>query len=172
MKKVITIIVIVLIMFFSVEWISRFRLQKEPSRWDLSFVIMNNIESAINAYYLNTGQYPKTFNDLITCPAGLESVWAGPYLKQKQLKDPWGNEYKYELGYRLLSYGADGKPGGKGENRDISLLNFADWRIAKAEQRTKDIKEFVIKTIIPSGILFSILFLSIYEYKKHRERLQ
>jgi general secretion pathway protein G len=41
-------------------------------------------------------------------------------------KDPWGNEYVYQSPgphgepFFIASYGADGKPGGKGENADSS----------------------------------------------------
>jgi general secretion pathway protein G len=40
-------------------------------------------------------------------------------------RDPWGNEYHYDFpspGHpepRVISYGADGKPGGEGEDADI-----------------------------------------------------
>jgi general secretion pathway protein G len=43
-------------------------------------------------------------------------------------KDPWGTEYKYTAPasngapYEILSYGADGKEGGEGPNKDISSL--------------------------------------------------
>jgi general secretion pathway protein G len=96
----------------------------DKSPWDLTIPMMSPIEAAINAYHLNTGQYPKTLDDLIKCPAGLEAKWAGPYLKEKQLFDPWGFEYMYEpnsvnpAGYDLISYGRDGKPGGEGYNAD------------------------------------------------------
>jgi hypothetical protein len=46
------------------------------------------------------------------------------YLKNGVLNDPWGLPYIYKsLGHRrdydLISYGADGYPGGEGENKDI-----------------------------------------------------
>ena len=39
--------------------------------------------------------------------------------------DPWGNPYQYKFpgpngGVQILSYGADGAPGGEGPNADIS----------------------------------------------------
>ena len=41
------------------------------------------------------------------------------------VKDPWGNEYKYtspgaKMPYDIVSYGADGKEGGDGPNKDIT----------------------------------------------------
>jgi hypothetical protein len=112
-KAIIVLGYIVLICFMASQYFAG-----RAPKWDLTLPRMGPIEDAINAYYLNTGQYPKTLKDVITCPAGLENVWAGPYLKPNQLNDPWGNEYKYEFGYRLFSYGKDSEPGGKGENAD------------------------------------------------------
>jgi general secretion pathway protein G len=54
-----------------------------------------------------------------------QANWAGPYLDKGVPKDPWGRDYVYkspgEYGpYDLLSLGADGVPGGEGENQDIT----------------------------------------------------
>jgi general secretion pathway protein G len=52
--------------------------------------------------------------------------WNGPYLKKAVPKDPWGNPYRYrccpgQFGeYDLWSEGADGAPGGDGENADVT----------------------------------------------------
>ena len=93
---------------------------------DLAQPKMTNIETAIDAFFLNTGQYPSALEDLLTCPSGLEDVWNGPYLKNSQLLDPWDNPYIYVPegsinpgSYDLISYGADGAAGGDGENADI-----------------------------------------------------
>ena len=87
---------------------------------------MNAIENAINVYHINTSQYPETLEDLLSPPEGLQELWAGPYLDEKFLYDPWGNMYIYEYGYRLQSYGADGIKGGEGENEDIE--NFTGFK--------------------------------------------
>ncbi|MBN2180950.1 MAG: type II secretion system major pseudopilin GspG [Sedimentisphaerales bacterium] len=94
---------------------------------DIARPKMRNIESAIDMYILNTGgQFPSSLEDLLTCPPGLEEVWAGPYLKPKALLDPWDNPYVYVPNgtvnpgsYDLISYGADGAQGGEGDNADI-----------------------------------------------------
>ena len=62
---------------------------------------------------------------LLKAPAGTESRWNGPYAKDDDLKDPWGNEFRYTVPgngkpFDLTSLGADGKEGGDGENRDVS----------------------------------------------------
>ena len=48
-----------------------------------------------------------------------------PYLKEKDLIDPWGNPYvlivpgEYNIDFDVVSYGADGEPGGEGDAKDI-----------------------------------------------------
>lgn len=93
---------------------------------DLARPKMVPIQSAIEAYLLNTGEYPSSLNDLLDCPSGLEDNWRGPYLSPKQLLDPWDNPYIYVPegtvnpgSYDLISYGADGAAGGEGDNADI-----------------------------------------------------
>lgn len=81
--------------------------------------------TALDQFRLDVGRYPVTAE-------GLEALrtnpnlpgWDGPYLRKAIPLDPWGNPYHYrspgEHGeYDLWSYGADGAPGGEGENRDI-----------------------------------------------------
>ena len=87
---------------------------------------MTLIEDAIDAYHLNTNQYPVKLEDLLNCPKGLEELWKGPYLKESQLYDPWERPYIYDpngkqsgCGYDIISFGADGVPGGNGKNEDI-----------------------------------------------------
>jgi general secretion pathway protein G len=96
---------------------------------DLARPKMTIIESAIERFSLDCGQYPDDsmgLDALLQAPAGLEEKWNGPYLKASQLLDPWGNPYIYvsegEINpgsYDLVSLGADGVEGGEGENADI-----------------------------------------------------
>jgi general secretion pathway protein G len=54
--------------------------------------------------------------------------WRGPYLEDVLPADPWGNPYIYAVpganrqAFALYSYGADGRPGGEGDNADIGIL--------------------------------------------------
>jgi len=84
------------------------------------------LSTALDSFKLDTGRYPTTeegLKALIENP-GIKG-WDGPYLKKKKIpKDPWGNDYIYRCPgehdtYDILSYGADGKPGGEGENADL-----------------------------------------------------
>jgi general secretion pathway protein G len=87
--------------------------------------------AALDAYRLDNGRYPTTEQGLaslwekpqIDPPAN----WRGPYLRKPVPPDPWGRPYNYMApgqvnlqGYDLLTLGADGKPGGEGEDADIT----------------------------------------------------
>jgi len=84
------------------------------------------LEKALEHYRLDTGRYPTNEQGLVALtekPAD-ETRWAGPYLKKAVPADPWGRAYAYRVaagpnGFEILSLGADGKPGGEGENADI-----------------------------------------------------
>lgn len=82
--------------------------------------------AALDQYRLDVGGYPngqQGLDSLVRNPN--VTNWSGPYLKKAVPKDPWGNPYKYRCcpgqngEYDLWSEGADGAPGGEGENADV-----------------------------------------------------
>jgi general secretion pathway protein G len=85
------------------------------------------LQKSLDQYRLDVGRYPSTEQGLavlVAKPAD-EPKWAGPYLSKALPKDPWGNDYQYrspgEHGeYDLLSFGKDGRPGGEGEDADLT----------------------------------------------------
>lgn len=88
-----------------------------------------DIEKSLEIFKLDVGRFPTTdegLNALVTKPDSL-SGWNGPYLKGGLPNDPWGKPYKYTFGanggIEILSLGADGAPGGDGENADIKNKN-------------------------------------------------
>jgi general secretion pathway protein G len=114
------LVVIVILSILSGIAAPKFFEQIKKARYDSCKPKMAQIESVIETFLMNTQYYPENLNELISDP-GLPG-WAGPYLKEKQLYDPWGNPYQYILyndGYDLFSYGADGQDGGEGYNEDI-----------------------------------------------------
>jgi general secretion pathway protein G len=88
--------------------------------------------AALDAYRLDNGRYPTTEQGLTALMEEPQSDprpnnWKGPYLRKAVPNDPWGNAYNYlcpgnnsPQGYDLLSYGADGKEGGEGDDADIT----------------------------------------------------
>ncbi len=88
---------------------------------------VNNLMQALKLYRLDNQRYPTTdqgLQALVTKPT-TEPVppnWK-PYL-EKLPNDPWGRPYQYlNPGVKgevdVMSYGADGQPGGEGKNADI-----------------------------------------------------
>lgn len=83
---------------------------------------MGMISNALSNYNLDCGKYPKTLEGLVKQDADC-SNWGPDAYYAKSLKDPWKNDYVYELNgaeFTLKSLGKDGKEGGSGFNKDIS----------------------------------------------------
>jgi len=85
-----------------------------------------DIEKALEIYKLDVGRFPTTEEglDALVKKPGSANGWSGPYLKGGLPSDPWGNAYRYASpgangGIDIISLGADGAPGGEGENADI-----------------------------------------------------
>ena len=91
---------------------------------------MEMFTTTLDAYRLDNGSYPSTEQGLdalwerpsVQPPAN----WRGPYLRKRVPLDPWGRPYVYRFpgqanptGFDLLSLGADGQPGGEGEDADL-----------------------------------------------------
>ena len=95
---------------------------------------VETIRAALQSYRLDNNTYP-------TGQQGLDALWQlptmdpppmwrGPYLEKPVPLDPWGHPFFYQFpgmqnpagtnGFDLISYGADGLPGGDGENADIA----------------------------------------------------
>jgi general secretion pathway protein G len=82
---------------------------------------------ALTMYKLDIGTLPTTEQGLQALwqrPADVPR-WDGPYVEKEIPLDPWGQPYVYrypgEHGEMpdVISYGADGQPGGEGINADL-----------------------------------------------------
>jgi general secretion pathway protein G len=85
---------------------------------------IQHLAGQIEIYKLEVGKLPENLQALVKQPPGADK-WNGPYVKEDDLKDPWGNEFRYTVPgtskpYDIVSLGADGKDGGDGDNRDVS----------------------------------------------------
>ena len=86
------------------------------------------LESALQLYRIDNFKYPTTdqgLQALVDLPstATNENWQKGGYIK-KLPKDPWKNDYQYlspgqHSDFDLYTLGADGRPGGEDENKDI-----------------------------------------------------
>jgi general secretion pathway protein G len=102
--------------------------QFETSKAKTANIQIQQIRAAMDIFLTDVGRYPNDsegLSALVTSPAGLAN-WSGPYLKDARIPvDPWGRPYMFQptsdLPNRVVSYGADGTPGGEGPNADIGL---------------------------------------------------
>ena len=85
-----------------------------------------DLEKSLELFKLDVGRFPTTaegLDALVNKPASANG-WNGPYLKGGVPNDPWGRPYVFTSptangGVDIVSLGADGQPGGEGENADI-----------------------------------------------------
>ena len=95
-------------------------------------VDISALETALKLYKLDNGKYPTTEQGqqaLVVKPetGNVPTKWKeGGYLdKRKVPKDPWKNDFLYlspgvHADFDIISYGADGVPGGEGEDQDVN----------------------------------------------------
>jgi general secretion pathway protein G len=108
----------------------RFFNQPEKARRTTAELQIKKIAEALEMYKLDNRRYPTTEQGL---KALVEKPSSGPAADNWQQggymaslpRDPWGNDYVYlhpgvHGEFDIISYGADGKKGGTGENADIT----------------------------------------------------
>jgi len=121
------LVVMVIIGMLAALVAPRFIRQEEKAKVKAAKAQIELLGTALDTYRLDTGRYPSTQEGLEALrqkPGGLER-WDGPYLKKAVPLDPWGKPYIYQSPgqngpYDLVSYGADGVPGGERDNGDVS----------------------------------------------------
>ena len=89
---------------------------------------IEQLSAALDFFKVDNGRYPtgeEGLKALIDAPPGLSS-WNGPYLAKPEIpQDSWKRAFIYEPTgdtFALYSLGADGRPGGAGENADRGRL--------------------------------------------------
>ena len=101
--------------------------QGESAKRTAAKAQISSFMNALGIYRLDTGSYPATSQGLqaLRVKAGDLPNWAGPYLPKDVPLDPWGRPYEYKYPGEhgddpdVISLGADGQPGGDGNNADI-----------------------------------------------------
>ena len=106
--------------------------QSEGAKRTAAAVQMSVLEDALHMYEVDNGAYPTTeqgLGALVAPPTVgvLPGKWRdGGYLEKSFVpKDPWGNDYVYlspgnHGEFDLISYGADGEPGGEDKYADVN----------------------------------------------------
>ena len=85
-----------------------------------------DLEKGLELFKLDVGRFPANeegLEALVRRPQNARG-WNGPYLKGSSVpEDPWGRPYRYSIAAsgepEIVSLGADGAPGGEGENTDV-----------------------------------------------------
>lgn len=94
-------------------------------------VQISDFEQAAEVFKLDVGRFPTTeegLQALVRQPGNVVG-WNGPYLKRNNIpEDPWRRDYQYRFPGEqgeidIFSLGADGAPGGDGENADVGNWN-------------------------------------------------
>ena len=124
-------IVVVILAILATLLIPRVMGRTEDAKRAAAKAQISNIESALQLYKLDNGNIPSTeqgLKALVERPSSGPAApnWkAGGYLP-KVPSDPWGFPYKYTAPatqgggeFEVISFGADGTPGGDGKNADI-----------------------------------------------------
>ncbi len=123
-------IVVVILAILATLLIPRVMGRTEDAKRAATKAQISNIESALQLYKLDNGNLPSTeqgLKALVERPASGPAApnWkAGGYLPKVPV-DPWGSPYKYTVPssqgaeFEIVSFGADGAPGGDGKNADI-----------------------------------------------------
>ncbi|MEI8291203.1 MAG: type II secretion system major pseudopilin GspG [Verrucomicrobiota bacterium] len=90
--------------------------RSEQARQTAAHADISSIKTALDAFEVDNGFYPKSLQDLVTAPSNAKN-WHGPYLDKLPI-DPWGNAYAYYFpgkhnpgSFDLLSIGQDAKEG-------------------------------------------------------------
>lgn len=95
----------------------------DKAKYNLAKAQVQTLAQKVQSYESDTGNLPASLDELVTQPGNADS-WLGPYAKAAELKDPWKHPFDYRVPgesgpFDLVSYGADGKPGGSSVDADL-----------------------------------------------------
>lgn len=86
------------------------------------------LETKVLEFQADCGRFPTAqegLHALLRPPADVAKEWKGPYVKEKDIIDPWGTEVRYaypgrrNADFDIFTLGADGQEGGEDENADV-----------------------------------------------------
>lgn len=98
---------------------------------------LQTVKTALNLYRMDNGFLPTQEQGLMALcrrpdrPPIPQNYREGGYLESRQVpRDGWGREFVYlvpgpeDLPFIVISYGADGEPGGQGEAADLTTADL------------------------------------------------
>ena len=114
------LLVLVILGILAAIVVPKFSGRTEQARQAAAQSQIATLSTALDAFEVDTGYYPKGKNglvDLVQPPRDSQN-WRGPYMKNDIPLDPWGRAYIYECpgkhnpsSYDLMSMGVDGRAG-------------------------------------------------------------
>jgi len=120
------VVVVIIGLFVGLVSVNMFKKADDAKRVAAKTQISNFMQT-LGLYKLDVGTYPSTDQGLqaLRVKPNDAANWSGPYLTQEIPPDPWGHPYLYKYPGDhgdepdVISVGADGQPGGEGNNADI-----------------------------------------------------
>ena len=124
-------VVVVILAILAAVVVPRIMDRPEAARIAKAKADIRAIQSALELYRLDNGEYPSTdegLEALVRRPPNARNWKEGGYLDRLP-KDPWGRPYLYlNPGVHgpvdVYTLGADGRPGGEGKDADIGNWNL------------------------------------------------
>ncbi len=112
------LLVLVILGILAALALPKFTGRTEQARITAAQTQIAALGTALDAFEVDTGQYPRGgdgLNQLLVAPSDVTG-WRGPYMKTDIPMDPWGRPYTYEMpgrmnpaGYDIRSAGPDGQ---------------------------------------------------------------
>ena len=123
------LIVVVILSILAITVVPQFLDQPAKARVARAQSDIQNLKKALSMYKFDNFSYPSTsqgLDSLVNKPGGQPDAknWKpGGYI-ERMIQDPWGNPYQYlnpgnHGEVDIYSMGADGQPGGEGDNADV-----------------------------------------------------
>lgn len=120
------ILVVVIMSLIAAIVVPRFFNKVERSKRQIARTQIVMLENGIKLFKLDTGRFPTSEEGLAVLQKNPGNIvhWDGPYMEKTLPRDPWGRAFLYvcpgsHWDFEIISLGADGKPGGEGENQDV-----------------------------------------------------
>ena len=104
------LVVLVILGLLAAIVVPTFTGKTEKARIQSTKTQIQMLGTALDLYNADVGSYPNSLEELISSSA---QNWDGPYLKKSKIpKDPWGNDYSYDVvdngrSYRISSQGSE-----------------------------------------------------------------
>src|SRR6266496_6750066 len=102
---------------------------------------------------MGNGKYPSALTDLQSLVPYTDPLGINQKINSVPLQDPWTHNYVYTFpgqygDYDLVSYGADGNPGGTGEDADITSWAEASLTATWYEYTPTSALDISINTVL------------------------